>query len=163
MMKYIIKRISILFGICLIIFTLTSCNEKKDDPLYIDALSFLYDEGNEKIVIENKHQDVYLTVGEQSFYTDCYVYIWKYKGDKYTDVDYFLTNNLYDKNFFRHADVDIIPNYFEAGTTIKLFTASSKYKYEIERSYDMHPFVYLQRAHTTSAVMGGQVLDLHLT
>ena len=154
-MKYIIKRISILFGICLIVFTLTSCNEKKDDPLYIDALSFLYDEGNGKIVIENKHQDVYLTVGEQSFYTECLFYVDLYKGDKYTDVDYFVTDNLYDKNFFTHADVDILPNYFESGTTIKLFTASSKYKYEIIRPYDMHPFVYLERAYNTGTDMGG--------
>jgi len=128
----------------LIVFTLTSCNDKKDDPLYIDALSFLYDEGNGKIEIENTHQDVYLKVGDQSFYTDFKFYVDLYKNNEYKDVDYFFTQKIYDKYYEGRSvkvDYKVLSGFLEAGTVIKLFTTSSKYKYEIIRYPDMYPFV----------------------
>ena len=140
------KFVYVVLTALLIALTLTSCNDKKDDPLYIDALSFLYDEGNGKIEIENTHQDVYLKVGDQSFYTDFKFYVDLYKNNEYKDVDYFFTQKIYDKYYEGHSvkvDYKILSGFLEAGTVIKLFTTSSKYKYEIIRYPDMYPFVYL--------------------
>lgn len=121
-MKYIIKRMSILFGICLIIFTLTSCNDKKDDPLYIDALSFFCDKGdnNGHIEIDHESRDVYLEVNNGSFCLGAsFEIVRTNKNGKTTITSYWYGND---------SEFDA---FYEDGEKIRILEASSKYKYDI--------------------------------
>ena len=123
-MKAIIKRISIAITILLIVFTLTSCNEKKDDPLYIDAMSFFCDEGenNGYVEIDHKKQDVYFTVGEESLVMGVSYRI--VRMDDSGDMAYF------DYSYSHPYGLD---EYFEADGKIKILETSSKYTYYIVR------------------------------
>ncbi len=123
-MKAIIKRISIVITILLIVFTLTSCNEKKDDPLYIDAMSFFCDEGenNGYVEIDHKKQDVYFTVGEESLVMGVSYRVVR-KNDS-GDMSYF--DYLYEHGYG-------LDEYFEADGKIKILETSSKYTYYIVR------------------------------
>jgi len=123
-MKAIIKRISIIITILLIVFTLTSCNEKKDDPLYIDAMSFFCDEGDDNSIVEidHKKQDVYFTVGEESLVMGVSYRIVKMNDSG--DMAYF--DYLYSHPYG-------LDEYFEADGKIKIIETSSKYTYYIVR------------------------------
>jgi len=108
----------------LIAFTLTSCNEKKDDPLYIDAMSFFCDEGDDNsiVMIDHKRQDVYFTVGEESLVMGVSYRIVR-KNDS-GDMAY--SDYLYEHPYG-------LDEYFEADGKIKIIETSSKYIYYIVR------------------------------
>jgi hypothetical protein len=108
----------------LIAFTLTSCNDKKDDPLYIDAMSFFCDEGDDNsiVMIDHKKQDVYFTVGEESLVMGVSYRIVKINDSG--DMAYF--DFLYDHTYG-------LDEYFEADGKIKIIETSSKYTYYIVR------------------------------
>ena len=108
----------------LIAFTLTSCNEKKDDPLYIDAMSFFCDEGDDNsiVMIDHKKQDVYFTVGEESLVMGV-----SYRIVRMNDSgDMAYVDYLYSHPYG-------LDEYFEADGKIKIIETSSKYTYYIVR------------------------------
>ena len=119
-----LKKLGIIFIMFFVIIMMSACNDK-DDPLYINAMSFFFDNNVGAVVIKNKKQDVYLENPDETFYAGVSFDITEKKKGKDKENIY---SYYYDKE-------TVIDSCFKKGSSIKLITTKKTYEYKISIIY----------------------------
>ena len=126
-----LKKLGIIFIMFFVIIIMSACNDK-DDPLYINAMSFFFDNNGGTVEIKNKKQDVYFENPDETFYAGVSFRILKKKKGEDTARVY---NYYYNEGNF-------ISLCFKKDEFKKILTTKSNYEYTI---YCIEPYggVYL--------------------
>ena len=145
-----LKKLGIIFIMFFVIIIMSACNDK-DDPLYINAMSFFFDNNGGTVEIKNKKQDVYLENPDETFYSGVsFSIIEKKKGED--------KENIYSYNYNEGTGIG---SYFKKGSSIKLITTKKNYSYEIYRypSAMYGVFVWaIDKQHTTYTKVDKELL-----
>ena len=126
-----LKKLGIIFIMFFVIIMMSACNDK-DDPLYINAMSFFFDNNGGNIIIKNKKQDVYFENPDETFYSGVSFSIIEKKNGEDKE-------NIYSYNYNEGTGIG---SYFKKGSSVKLITTKKSYSYRIWRYSSLQYGVY---------------------